>query len=165
MPFWNLNYCAEHDGCDRCCSCQRVEVRAICFIERTSIVKLTKGLYKPIAPDRQFHQLSDRRKVCHDCCKYIVLDTSEVLLIYTSIMMSWLRMLNDMWRGRMCVRQAQDVVKEVWAYMRAIGINLPEVRIHAPFFRSMARRIALCQCDMMTLHVDPGLPGGVLCLE
>ncbi|CAI5740438.1 unnamed protein product [Hyaloperonospora brassicae] len=81
MPFWNLNYCAEHDNRDRCCSCQRVE---------------------PIAPDRQFHQLSDRRKVCHDCCKYIVLDTSE----------------------------AQDVVKEVWAYMRAIGINLPEIPVY-----------------------------------
>uniref|UniRef100_A0AAV1TWQ4 LIM zinc-binding domain-containing protein n=1 Tax=Peronospora matthiolae TaxID=2874970 RepID=A0AAV1TWQ4_9STRA len=81
MPFWNLNYCAEHDNCDRCCSCQRVE---------------------PIAPERHFHQLSDKRKVCHDCCKYIVLDTNE----------------------------AQGVVKEVWAYMKDIGINLPEIPVY-----------------------------------
>jgi hypothetical protein len=29
MPFWDLKYCAEHENRDRCCSCQRVEVRTI----------------------------------------------------------------------------------------------------------------------------------------
>ncbi|RLN97059.1 hypothetical protein BBJ28_00014701 [Nothophytophthora sp. Chile5] len=27
MPFWDLKYCAEHEDRDRCCSCQRIEVR------------------------------------------------------------------------------------------------------------------------------------------
>ncbi|CAI5742543.1 unnamed protein product [Peronospora destructor] len=81
MPFSDLKYCAEHQNCDRCCSCQRVE---------------------PINPSRQFHNLSDGRKVCHDCCKYLVLDTKE----------------------------AEGVVEEVWAYMRSIGIYLPEIPVY-----------------------------------
>ncbi|CAH0486913.1 unnamed protein product [Peronospora farinosa] len=81
MPFSDLKYCAEHENCDRCCSCQRVE---------------------PKNPSRQFHSLSDGRKVCHDCCKYFVLDTKE----------------------------AEGVVKEVWAYMKSIGINLPEIPVY-----------------------------------
>ncbi|KAE8886334.1 hypothetical protein PF005_g10534 [Phytophthora fragariae] len=81
MPFWDLKYCAEHENCDRCCSCQRVE---------------------PTIPGRQFHRLSDGRKICHDCCKYVVLDSNE----------------------------AQGVVKEVWEYMRGIGINLPEIPVY-----------------------------------
>lgn len=27
MPFWDLKFCPEHENNDRCCSCQRIEVR------------------------------------------------------------------------------------------------------------------------------------------
>ncbi|ETP01985.1 hypothetical protein F441_20849 [Phytophthora nicotianae CJ01A1] len=81
MPFGDLKYCAEHEHRDRCCSCQRVE---------------------PTVPGREFHKLSDGRKVCHDCCNYLVLDSLE----------------------------AQGVVKEVWTYMRDIGIHLPEIPVY-----------------------------------
>ncbi|CAH0478496.1 unnamed protein product [Peronospora belbahrii] len=81
MPFWDLKYCAEHDNCDRCCSCQRIE---------------------PIDPGRHFHTLTDGRKICYDCCKFVVLDSNE----------------------------AKGVVKEVWAYMKNIGINLPKIPVY-----------------------------------
>ncbi|OWZ22139.1 hypothetical protein PHMEG_0003194 [Phytophthora megakarya] len=81
MPFGDQKYCAEHENRDRCCSCQRVE---------------------PTVPGREFHSLSDGRKICHDCCNYLVLDSNE----------------------------AQGVVKEVWAYMQDIGINLPEIPVY-----------------------------------
>lgn len=27
VPFWNMRFCPSHDTRDRCCSCQRIEVR------------------------------------------------------------------------------------------------------------------------------------------
>ncbi|POM74101.1 LIM domain containing hypothetical protein [Phytophthora palmivora] len=81
MPFGEQKYCAEHENRDRCCSCQRVE---------------------PTIPGRELHSLSDGRKICHECCNYLVLDSNE----------------------------AQGVVKEVWTYMRDIGINLPEIPVY-----------------------------------
>lgn len=81
MPYWDLKFCPEHETDDRCCSCQRVE---------------------PQQKDRRFHALSDGRKVCHDCCDSLVLDTHE----------------------------AQDVVKEVWAFMESVGIRNPDIPLY-----------------------------------
>ncbi|KAL8002022.1 putative Zinc finger, LIM-type, protein DA1 [Plasmopara halstedii] len=81
MPFGGEKYCAKHDNCDRCCSCQRVE---------------------PVVPGREFHRLSDGRKICCECCNYVVLDSNE----------------------------ARDVVKEVWEFMHDLGISLPEIPVY-----------------------------------
>lgn len=81
MPFGGEYYCANHDKCDRCCSCQRVE---------------------PVVPGRQFHKHNDGRKICHECLNYVILDSDE----------------------------AKDVVKEVWAYMHDLGIDLPKIPVY-----------------------------------
>ncbi|KAJ8561717.1 hypothetical protein ON010_g7963 [Phytophthora cinnamomi] len=67
-----------------------------------SLTHMLHLAHQPTIPGRQFHSLSDGRKICHDCCKYLVLDSNE----------------------------AQGVVKEVWKYMRDIGINLPEIPVY-----------------------------------
>ncbi|DAZ92865.1 TPA: hypothetical protein N0F65_003044 [Lagenidium giganteum] len=81
VPFWKSRYCLTHDDRERCCSCTRLE---------------------PLSLAKRFDMLSDGRKVCHDCCMSIVLDTHE----------------------------AQAAVRDVWQFMASIGIDLPELPVY-----------------------------------
>ncbi|KAI9910172.1 hypothetical protein PsorP6_011196 [Peronosclerospora sorghi] len=57
----------------------------------TSILNMVHR--QPIASSRHFHKLRDGRKICHDCCNYMLLDSSEVRLSSPCEPVLWVNLL------------------------------------------------------------------------